>query len=162
MIEKETDLICLLEKTLKKKPEDILEETGIVVKVADVVCKIYGLTNALLGEVITFENGGKGVVLDLSEDFVSVILFEGVNQVFEQEIAKRTKKTLKVSVGENLIGRVLNSVGTPIDLIKDLKLEKKLPIEDSIVNITERSSITDSLETGIIAVDSLTPIGLGQ
>ena len=92
MKEKDTDLISLLEKALSQQPQEYPDEIGTVIKVGDGICKVFGLNNANLGEVIEFENGGRGIILDMDEDFVSVILFEGAKLVLEQDVAKRTGK----------------------------------------------------------------------
>lgn len=162
MVEKETDIISLLELALKEKPQAELEEVGTVIKVGDGICKIYGLTNAVYGELIEFEKGSKGIILDLDEDYVSVVLLENNISVMEQEVAKRTGDVFKIPVGNNLLGRVVSAIGKPLDALGELNLTNSYPIEKIAPGIVKRIPIDRSLETGIIAVDSLIPIGRGQ
>ena len=90
MIEKDTDIVSILERLLSKEPQQNLEEIGIVIKVGDGICNVYGLQNASFGEFITFDGGGRGIVLNLDEDYVSIVLLDDQTAVVEQEIAKRT------------------------------------------------------------------------
>jgi len=163
MIQKETDIISLLEKSLQtgETPEQ-LEEVGTVIKVGDNICKVYGLTNTVLGELIDFEKGARGMVLDLDEDFVSVVLLENNASVIEQEIAKRTGSVFSVPVGEALLGRVISATGKPLDALGSIEAETKMPIERVAPGIIYRAPINESLETGITVIDSLIPIGRGQ
>lgn len=162
MKEKDTDLISLLEKALSQHPQEYPEEIGTVIKVSDGICKVFGLNNACLGEVIEFENGGRGIILDMDEDFVSVILFEGGKLVLEQDVAKRTGKVLSIPVGDQLLGRVISATGTPLDLLGDIKAEKYMPLEQHCAGIIDRTPINESLETGLTVIDSMFPIGKGQ
>lgn len=162
MMNHDTDVVSILEKSLSQLPQENLEEIGTVIKVADGICKIYGLTNAAFGEVITFENGGKGTVLDIDEDFVSVALFEGANTVVQQDTAKRTGTVFSVPAGESLLGRVINAMGNPVDALGPLQSDHLMPIEHPVAGIIDRSPVNESLETGITVIDSLIPIGKGQ
>ncbi len=162
MVERETNIISLLEKALSQKPQEKLDEIGTVIKVGDGICKVYGLANVVFGELIEFENGNRGIVLDLDEDYVSVVLLDQSISVVEQEVAKRTGDVLKVPVGESLLGRVINSTGKPLDSLGELKAEKRLPIERIAPGIIDRTPVKQSLETGITAIDALIPIGKGQ
>ncbi len=162
MIEKETDIISLLEKTLQPHEHESFEEVGVVIKIGDGICKVYGLNNAIFGEIVAFESGTRGIILDLDEDFVSVILLDAQTSVIEQEVVRRTGKVLKVPVGEKLIGRVVNAVGKPVDQLGQLADMVMEPIERVAPGITERTPIHESLETGITAIDALIPIGKGQ
>jgi F-type H+/Na+-transporting ATPase subunit alpha len=162
MVEKETDIISLLEKALKENPQEELEEVGTVIKVGDGICRIYGLTNAVYGELIEFERGSQGIVLDLDEDYVSVVLLENNISVIEQEVAKRTGDVFKIPVGDDLLGRVVSATGKPLDALGKLNLTDKFPIEKIPPGIIEREPIDRSLETGITVIDALIPIGRGQ
>ncbi|MFC1894654.1 F0F1 ATP synthase subunit alpha [Candidatus Dependentiae bacterium] len=162
MVEKETDIVSILEKALSAQPQEKLEETGTVIKVADDICKVYGIKNAVNGELIEFERGSQGIVFDLDEDYVSVVLLETGVSVIEQEIAKRTGTVFKVPVGENLLGRVISAVGKPLDSLGEIKTGEMLPIERLSPGIVERVPVNESLETGIVVIDSLVPIGKGQ
>lgn len=159
---KSTDLIALFEKSLSNISEQDLQEIGFVVQVGDTFCKIHGLTNAVYGELIEFEKGNKGIVMNLDEEYVSVFLLQAQIPVAELEIAKRTGGVFKTPVGHALLGRVINAIGEPIDDLGEIKYEELRPIEVTIPGIVERSPINQSLETGILAIDALVPIGKGQ
>ncbi len=162
MVERETDIVSLLEKALSEKPQEKLEEVGIVIKVGDGICKVYGLKNAVFGELIEFEGGSQGIILDLDEDYVSVILLDTSISVVEQAVAKRTGDVFRVPVGQNLLGRVIGAVGKPLDALGEIKCEEKYPLERLAPGIIERQPVSQSLETGITVIDSLIPIGKGQ
>ncbi|MCK4650799.1 F0F1 ATP synthase subunit alpha [Candidatus Babeliales bacterium] len=162
MVEKETDIISLLEKALSEKPQEKLEEIGTVIKVGDGICKIYGLANAVYGELIDFEGGNQGIVLDLDENYVSVVLLDISISVVEQEVVKRTGDVFKVPVGEKLLGRVISATGKPLDALGKIDCEEKSSLERLAPGIVDRVPVKQSLETGIIAIDSLIPIGKGQ
>ncbi|MBM3886432.1 F0F1 ATP synthase subunit alpha [Candidatus Dependentiae bacterium] len=159
---KELDVISLLEKTLLMQPQESLEEIGTVVKVGDGICSVYGLQKAVFGEVVAFDKGGKGLVLDLNEDFVSVVLLEGFSNVVELDIVRRTYEVFTVPVGDCLLGRVLNATGAPLDALGELQTTDRMVIDQSVAGISERQPINRSLETGIVVIDSLLPIGKGQ
>lgn len=162
MIEKSTDLISLLEKSLGEKPTENLDEIGNVIKVGDGISKIYGLTNAVFGELINFEGGNQGIVLDLDDDYISVVLLDPEIRVVEQEVARRTGDVFRIPVGDGLLGRVVNATGKALDGLGEIKVDKNLPIEQVSPGILDRTPIHESLETGITAIDSLIPIGKGQ
>ena len=162
MVKKETDIISLLERALAEKPQESLAQVGTVIKVGDGICKIYGLTDAVYGELIEFERGSLGIVLDLDEDYISVVLLENDISVIEQEIAKRTGDVFKIPVGPGLLGRVINSVGKPLDALGDIKSADFYPLEKIAPGIVKRVPVNSSLETGITVIDSLIPIGKGQ
>lgn len=161
MMQRELDVISLLEDSLRETPEH-LEGIGTVIKIGDNICKVYGLTDAVFGEFIEFENGAKGMVFDLDEDFVSVVLLESGATVVEQEVARRTGSVFSVPVGDQLIGRVLSATGRPMDALGDLKTTQKVPLERVAPGIIYRAPINRSLETGIAVIDSLIPVGRGQ
>ncbi len=162
MLNRETDLISLLEKSLSEQPQEKLDEVGTVIKIGDGIATIYGLSNAVYGELIKFENGNQGIVLDLKEDYVSVVLLNNTISVNEQEIAKRTGNVLSVPVGKELLGRVINAIGNPIDKLDPIKTSVKMPIEQIAPGIVDRTPVHQPLETGITLIDSLIPIGKGQ
>ena len=109
-----SDLVSLFEKALEGKPEKNLEEIGVVVQVGDNMCRATGLEKAVYGEVIEFEGGNKGVIFDLGQELTSIFLLDST-PVQEGEIAKRTKNMFKAPVGMELLGRVINARGNPID-----------------------------------------------
>jgi F-type H+/Na+-transporting ATPase subunit alpha len=163
---KSTDLTSLFEKALReierKEPTDDLTQVGFVVQAGDASCKVHGLFDAVFGELLEFEGGNKGIVLDLKEDYCTVFLLYTHISVQEQEAVRRTGTVFKIPVGEKLLGRVMNAVGQPLDGFGPLQATELRPIEVSIPGIVERSPINESLETGITVVDALVPIGRGQ
>ncbi len=159
---KSTDLISLFEKVLEGQPNTNMQEIGIVIQVGDNICRIHGLMNATYGEVVDFAGGNKGIILDLSEDLVSVFLLENNIPVVESEIVKRTGHLFKTPVGMNLLGRVINAFGEPIDALGELNIDEYKPVEAQAPGVIERSPVNESLATGILVVDALIPIGKGQ
>lgn len=159
---KSTDLISIFEQSLTGLPKEKLDEIGIVVQVGDNICKIHGLSHAVYGELVKFEGGNKGIIMNLDEDYVSVFLLYTNIPIKEFEVAKRTGGVFKTQVGNQLLGRVINALGKPIDGLGELKTLQLRPVEAAIPGIVERSPVNESLETGILAIDTLVPIGKGQ
>lgn len=163
MIEKDTDIISLLEKTLSNKPQENLDEIGIAIKVGDGICKIYGLNNAVFGELVQFESGSHGVILNLDEDVVSAVILDDATNVIEQEIVKRTGNVFQVPVGDALLGRVVSTSGKPLDALGPINTTSYAPIETTnIAGIIDRQPVNQPLETGTTVIDTLIPIGKGQ
>jgi F-type H+/Na+-transporting ATPase subunit alpha len=159
---KNTDLISLFERSLRNLPEEQLQEIGTVIRVGDNICTVYGLSNVMMSELITFEGGNSGIVFQLNETSVSVFLIDRTIPVAELEVAKRSHSVFKTPVGMGLIGRVVSADGSPRDGVGDLDIAEFRPIETDIPGIMERSPVNQSLETGILAIDVLVPIGKGQ
>ena len=159
---KSTDLTSLFEKTLLDAPQGDLDHIGIVVQVGDSICQVYGMTKAVYGGLVDFENGNRGIIFNLAEDSASVfILYKNIS-VSEGEVAKMAKGVFQTPVGEKLLGRVINAVGTPLDGLGKLQIDEYRPVEALPATIAERDKINEPLETGIISIDSLVPIGKGQ
>lgn len=159
---KTTDLISLFEQSLAGIADHNLSEIGIVVQIGDLICRVHGLTNVVYGELVEFEKGNKGIVLNLDEDSVAIFLLYAHIPVAELEVVKRTGTVFKTPVGKGLLGRVINAVGEPLDAQGPLTIQEYRPIEVAIAGIIERSPVNESLETGIMAIDALVPIGKGQ
>lgn len=159
---KNTDLISLFERSLRNLPEEQLQEIGTVIRVGDNICTVYGLSHVMMGELVTFEGGNSGIVFQLNENSVAVFLIDRSIPVAELETAKRTHSVFKTPVGMGLIGRVINADGLPLDGAGELNVTEFRPIETDIPGIMERSPVNESLETGILAIDVLVPIGKGQ
>lgn len=159
---KNTDLISLFERSLRDLPEEQLEEIGTVIRVGDNICTVYGLSNAMLGEVIIFEGGNSGIVFQLSENSVAIFLIDRSIPVAELETARRSHSVFKTPVGMELLGRVISTEGQPRDGAGDFTITEFRPIETDIPGIMDRSPVNESLETGIMAIDVLVPIGKGQ
>jgi len=159
---KDINLISLFEKSLQQGPQQNLDEVGVVVQVGDGICTVFGLTNAVYGESIHFEGGNQGIVLNLSEDFVSVFLLKNNIPVVEQEVVTRVGKVLEIPVGKALLGRVVNALGFPIDALGDIQAEKHMPVEAQSPDIVTRTPIHESMQTGVMVIDALFPVGKGQ
>jgi F-type H+-transporting ATPase subunit alpha len=159
---KKIDLVSLFERSLRDLPEEQLQEIGTVVSVSDNVCTVYGLSNVMFGELVTFEGGNSGIVFGLDESSVSVFILNKDIPVAELETTHRTNELFKVPVSMSLLSRVINAEGKPLDGLGDIQASEHRPIETSIAGIMERSPVNESLETGILAIDILVPIGKGQ
>lgn len=159
---KSSDLISLFEKALSGVTYEQLDEIGVVIQVGDSMCKVHGLRNAVLGEQVLFEGGNRGIIFNLDEDYVSIFLFDSGKPVDELEVVKRTGGVFKVPVGQQLCGRVIDATGVPIDGLGDINAKELRPIEAEAASIIDRSPINQSLETGIMVIDALIPVGRGQ
>jgi len=138
------------------------EETGYVIQIGDGIARVHGLDNCMSNELLTFSNGETGMALNLEEDFVSVVMLGDDSGILEGDAVKRTGKVVSVPVGEGLLGRVVNALGEPIDGKGALNSTETRPIESEAPGIIERKSVNVPLQTGILAVDSMIPIGRGQ
>ncbi|EGA8430541.1 F0F1 ATP synthase subunit alpha [Campylobacter jejuni] len=139
-----------------------IEETGKIISVADGVAKVYGLKNIMAGEMVEFENGDKGMALNLEESSVGIVILGKGEGLKEGASVKRLKKLLKVPVGEALIGRVVNALGEPIDAKGVINANEYRFVEEKAKGIMARKSVHEPLHTGIKAIDTLVPIGRGQ
>lgn len=158
----ELELISLLQKELQGKPHQQLDQVGIVVQVGDGICKVYGLIDAVYGELVTFEGGNQGIILNMSENFVSIFVLSQATLISEGEVVKRTGEALKIPVGESMLGRVINALGEPIDGLGALETSQYRFVENDCPPIVDRTPISKPLQTGILAIDALVPIGKGQ
>ena len=139
-----------------------LEETGTVLSVGDGVARIYGLENAMAGELVEFPNSVKGMVLNLESDTVGVVIFGDDYHIKEGDTVKRTQKIVQVPTGPQLLGRVVDGLGNPIDGAGDIKGEEYRPVEVKAPGIVKRAPVEEPMQTGIKAIDSMIPIGRGQ
>ncbi|MCC6384351.1 MAG: F0F1 ATP synthase subunit alpha [Bacteroidia bacterium] len=140
-----------------------LEETGTVLQVGDGIARLYGLTKVQSGELIEFENGLQGVVLNLEEDNVGAVLLGPSSDIREGDIAKRTGKIASIKVGEGMLGRVVDGLGNPIDGKGPIHGELlEMPIERKAPGVIFRQPVNEPLQTGIKAIDAMIPIGRGQ
>ncbi len=137
-------------------------ETGTVIQVGDGIAKAYGLTNCMANELIEFANGEYGMALNLEENSVSLVILGRDDEIKEGDIVKRTGRVVSVPVGESLIGRVVNSLGQPIDGKGPIESKEIRPIEKIAPGIITRKSVSVPLQTGIKAIDSMIPVGRGQ
>ncbi len=147
------------------KDEPEIMETGTVVSLNDGVAGVHGLKNAFLGEFISFEKENEdvyGLVLNLEEDLVGIIVLGDFTKLKEGDIAKRTKKILSIGVSENFIGRVVNPLGIPLDQKGEIEFTSTYPLEHIAPGVLKRESVNTPLHTGIKAIDAMIPIGRGQ
>lgn len=157
-----------ISQVLKQQLENVnskvsFEETGIVLEVGDGVAHVYGLDNVCANELVEFENGVKGVALNLEESNVGVILLNNVNKVTENMTVKRTGEIASINVGDGVFGRVINVLGQPIDGRGPISGELlPMPLERKAPGVIFRQPVKQPLQTGLKAIDSMVPIGRGQ
>jgi len=147
-------------KNYKKKTEQ--DEIGYVISVGDGIAKVHGIDKCKANELLEFSNGTFGMALNLEENLVSAVLLGGDVGISEGSIVKRTGRVVSVPVGENMIGRVVNALGQPLDAGGPIEAAGYSPIERKAYGIIERKSVSVPLQTGIKAIDSMIPIGRGQ
>jgi F-type H+-transporting ATPase subunit alpha len=154
----------ILKKQLKGLKTDVdLEEIGTVLQVGDGIARIFGLSNVQSNELIEFENGSKGIVLNLEEDNVGAVLFGASEEIREGDQVKRTGKIASLNVGEGMLGRVINTIGEPLDGKGPIKGETfEMPLERKAPGVIFRQPVNQPLQTGIKAIDAMIPIGRGQ
>jgi F-type H+-transporting ATPase subunit alpha len=145
------------------KTETELEEVGTVLQVGDGIARIYGLTKVQSGELIEFETGLQGIVLNLEEDNVGAVLLGNANDIKEGDVVKRTGKIGSIHVGEGMLGRVVDALGKPIDGKGPIEGELfEMPLERKAPGVIFRQPVNEPLQTGIKAIDAMIPIGRGQ
>lgn len=145
------------------KSETELEEVGTVLQVGDGIARVYGLTQVQAGELVEFESGLQGIVLNLEEDNVGVVLLGQSDEIKEGDTIKRTKRIASINVGEGMLGRVVNTLGTPIDGKGPIAGKTyEMPLERKAPGVIYRQPVTEPLQTGIKAIDAMIPIGRGQ
>ena len=163
---------------MKTKPEEIVsilkeeiadfdtrvrrEQTGTVLEVGDGIATVYGLDQAVYGELVEFDTGVKGMVMNLSQDSVGVVLLGPEAGVREGTVVKRTGRAADVPVGDALIGRVVDVLGQPIDGLGPIAATQTRPIEHGASGVVTREPVNEPLQTGILAIDAMVPIGRGQ
>ena len=140
-----------------------LDEMGTVLQVGDGIARVYGLTHAEYGELVTFENGMDGMVLNLEEDNVGVVLLGPSKEIKEGNTVKRTKKIASINVGEGIVGRVVDTLGTPIDGKGPIEGETyQMPLERNAPGVIFRQPVNEPLQTGVKSIDAMIPVGRGQ
>ncbi len=160
---KSDDIISLIRETVKSwTPKPLAEEVGEVLTVGDGIATVSGLKNATYGEILLFTSGVRGMVQDLREGEIGCILFSNDEEISEGSTVKRTGKTAGVPVGDEFIGRVVNALGVPIDGQGEIHSAEYRAIEHPAPGIIDRQPVCAPMETGILAIDSMFPIGRGQ
>ena len=137
-------------------------ETGTVLEIGDGIATVYGLDRAVYGELVEFETGVRGIVLNLERDSVGVVLLGSEEGLHEGSIVKRTGRAADVPVGDAMIGRTVNALGDPIDGLGPIACTETRPIEHEASGVVSREPVNQPMQTGILAIDSMVPIGRGQ
>ena len=157
------EISALIKEQIKQYEHKLeLLDTGKVISIGDGVAMVHGLKNAMLSELVLFKNDIYGMVLNLEEDCVGVVLLGDDSQIKEDDLVTRTNKIIEVPVGDGFLGRVVNSIGQPIDGLGLIESNKTRPIERIAYGVITRKSVSVPLQTGIMAIDSMIPIGRGQ
>ncbi|WP_349533476.1 F0F1 ATP synthase subunit alpha [Leuconostoc citreum] len=157
------EISALIKQQLEKFDTTLtVEEVGTVTYIGDGVARATGLANAMAGELLEFANGTFGMAQNLESSEVGIIILGGFDDIREGDTVKRTGRIMEVPVGEQLIGRVVNALGQPIDGLGEIKADKFRPVEVKAPGVMQRKSVFEPLQTGIKAIDALVPIGRGQ
>ena len=158
-----TDIISIIQGEIENiNWDEESRETGEVIWVGDGIVTVYGIDHAMYGEIVAFENGVKGMVQDVRQNEIGIILFGRDTGIKEGTKVVRTKKKAGIPVGDAFVGRVINALGEPIDGNGDVKEDDYRPIEQEAPGIIDRQSVDTPMETGILSIDSMFPIGRGQ
>ena len=158
------EIISIIKSEIEDYDEQVgkARETGSVISVGDGIAIIYGIDHAMYGEIVIFDNGVKGMVQDIRKNEIGCILFGKDTGVSQGTKVVRTHKRAGVPVGEGFLGRVVNALGEPIDGLGAIKEDDYRPVEEDAPGIVDRRSVSVPLETGILSIDSMFPIGRGQ
>ncbi len=158
-----TDIISIIRQEIEDFDwNEESRETGEVIWVGDGIVTVYGIDHAMYGEIVIFDNGVKGMVQDIRQNEIGVILFGRDTGIKEGTRVSRTKKKAGIPVGDAYVGRVINALGEPVDGKGEIKADGYNPIENEAPGIVDRKSVDTPMETGILAIDSMFPIGRGQ
>ena len=158
------EVSAILKKQLSSfEAKATLDEVGTVLNVGDGIANVYGLANAQYGELVEFDGGLEGIVLNLEEDNVGVVLLGPYKKVKEGATVKRTQRIASINVGEGIVGRVVDTLGAPIDGKGPIEGETfQMPLERKAPGVIFRQPVSEPLQTGIKAIDAMVPIGRGQ
>ena len=162
-MKKDGTLMSILKEAIEQFEATSQEnEVGYVETIGDGIATILGLDHAMYGEVVVFENGTKGMVLDITTENIGVILFDTEGTIGQGTKVSRTKKQAGMPVSSNFLGRVVDPLGNPIDGLGPIEATEMRPIEEPAPSIIDRKPVTTPMETGILSIDSMFPIGRGQ
>ncbi len=157
------EVSAILKQQLQDFQKEVeVREVGTVLQVGDGIARVYGLDEVMAGELVEFPHGVKGMVQNLEEDNVGIILFGDDSLIKEGDQVKRLKEIAKVPTGDALLGRVINPIGVPLDGKGEVKTEHYAPVERKATGVVTRQPVSEPLATGIKAIDSMIPIGRGQ
>ena len=162
-IRSHSDVMSMIRQTIDDfEPVPHAEEVGTVLTVGDGIATVSGLGEAEYGEILLFECGIKGMVLDLQEDEIGCVIFGDESEIVEGSTVQRTKKMAGIPVSDALLGRVINALGEPVDDAGDIPADDYYPVENPAPGIIDRQPVNKPMETGLLAIDSMFPIGRGQ
>ena len=157
------DIISILKEEIKDFDFEAKDrEVGSVISVGDGIVTVYGIDNAMYGEIVVFENGVKGMVQDVRRNEIGIILFDHDTGIHEGTKVKRTEKMAGLPVGEKFVGRVINALGAPLDGLGEIEADDYRMVESPAPGIIDRKSVAVPMATGILSIDSMFPIGRGQ
>lgn len=160
---KAEEISALIKKQIENYQAEIhVTDVGTVISVGDGIARVHGLDNVMAGELVEFSNGVMGMAQNLEENNVGIIILGPFTEIREGDEVRRTGRIMEVPVGEELIGRVVNSLGQPIDGMGPINAKKTRPVEQVATGVMARKSVHEPLQTGIKAIDALVPIGRGQ
>jgi F-type H+/Na+-transporting ATPase subunit alpha len=160
---KAEEISALIKKQIENYQAEIqVTDVGTVISVGDGIARVHGLDNAMAGELVEFSNGVMGMAQNLEESNVGIIILGPFTEIREGDEVRRTGRIMEVPVGEELIGRVVNSLGQPVDGMGPINTTKTRPVEFNAPGVMDRKSVHEPLQTGIKAIDALVPIGRGQ
>jgi F-type H+-transporting ATPase subunit alpha len=160
---KPEEITGVIEEQIKNFDMNVEEkEIGRVLQVGDGIARVYGLDNVMSGELVKFESGVQGVVLNLEADNVGIVILGNGASIREGHVVERTKRIMDIPVGEAMLGRVVNPLGEPIDGVGDINTTARRPIERIAPGVCDRQPVSEPLQTGIKCIDSMIPIGRGQ
>ena len=160
---KQDEILSVLKNEIENfESKTQISETGQVIQIHDGIANVYGINHAMYGELVEFETGIYGIVQNIEYKSVGVVLLGSDEGLREGSSVKRTGRKAGVPVGYGMIGRVVNALGEPIDALGSIKSDDFFPIENDAPSVTERKSVTVPLQTGILSIDSMFPIGRGQ
>ena len=157
------EITAIIKEQIKNYQVELnVDDIGTVIEVGDGIARIHGLEKAMAGELLEFDNGVYGMVLNLEKDNVGGVILGGETLIKEGDTVKRTGRIMQVPVGENMVGRFVNALGQPVDGKGPISTTETRPVEYPAPGIAARQSVNEPLQTGIKAIDSLVPIGRGQ
>ncbi len=160
---KAEEISALIKQQIENYQSDIqVNDVGTVIQIGDGIARAHGLDNAMAGELLEFSNGVMGLAQNLEENNVGIVILGPYSEIREGDEVRRTGRIMEVPVGEELIGRVVNPLGQPVDGLGPINTSKTRPIEYLAPGVMDRKSVHEPLQTGIKAIDALVPIGRGQ
>ncbi len=157
------EISAILKEQIANYQADVdVAQVGTVITVGDGICRVYGLTNAMAGELLEFENGIMGLAMNLEEDNIGCVILGRYNDIQEGSKVKRTGRIMEVPVGDALIGRVVDPLGNPLDGKGPIVTDKFRPVESPAPGVMSRKSVDEPMQTGLKSIDAMVPIGRGQ